>query len=165
MALDEVVIAKALVSVKETVALGLDQVTNPRIVHEITLPIPTSLNGTTTPPATKVWSDNVALVAGVKTLDLQALVNANLPNADFTGLKVQVFFMSCPSTNTGPITVVPGALNDYDLGGASMSVAVNPGDSIVFLFLDNAPDVAAADSELDFAGTGTETFDIIMVAG
>ena len=164
MALDEVVITAPVV-VKETVALGLDQVTDPRVVNEITLPIPSKLNNTTTPPVTKVWSDNVALVAGAKTLDLQALVNANLPNVDFTGLKVQALVMSCPSANTGPITVTPGASNDYDLGGASMSVAVNPGDTVIFLFLDNAPDVAAADSELDFAGTGTETFDILMVAG
>ena len=164
MALNEVLITNP-VSVNETPALGLDQVTNPRITHQMTMPIPFKLNSTTTPPATKVWSDNVALAAGAKTLDLEALVNDNLPNVNFNGLKVQVFMMSCPSANTGPITVTPGASNDYDLGGASMSVAVNPGDTVIFLFLDNAPDVAAADSELDFAGTGTETFDILMVAG
>ena len=164
MALNEVVIT-APVIVKETVDLALDQVTDPKVEHEITMPIPLSLDSTTTPPATKVWSDNVALAAGAKTLDLEALVNDNLPNVNFNGLKVQVFMMSCPSANTGPITVTPGASNDYDLGGASMSVEVNPGDTVVFLFLDNAPDVAAADSELDFAGTGTETFDILMVAG
>ncbi len=164
MALDSVVIANP-VSVKETPALGLDHATDPPIVHQITMPIPLSLTGSTTPPVTKVWEDNVALSGGAKTLDLEALVNDNLPNVNFVGLKVQVFQMSCPEVNTGPITVTPGASNDYDLGGASMSVAVNPGDTVIFLFLDNAPDVASADSELDFAGTGSETFDILMVAG
>ena len=163
MALDEVLIGTIVVT--ETPALGLDQVTDPQVPHQITLPIPLKLDGTTVPAVTKVWSDNVALSAGAKTLDLQALVNDNLPNVDFTGLKVQVFHMSCPTANTGVITVTPGASNDYDLGGASMSYEVSPGASLVFLFADNAPDVANADSELDFAGTGTETFDIVMVAG
>ena len=165
MPLNEVVIAKELVSVKETPALGLDQVTDPRIAHKMTIPIPTTLNSTTTPPATKVWSDNVPLVAGAKILDLQALVNANLPNVDFTGLKVQVLMMSCPSANTGAITITSGALNGYDIGGAAMSYALDPGGTLVLLLRDTAPDVAAADSEIDFAGTGTEPFDIILVAG
>ena len=153
------------VLVKETIALALDAVTDPRIIHQFDLLIPTKLDSTTTPPVTKVWGDTVALVAGAATLDLQALVNANLPNVDFDTLKVQVLLVSCPSSNTGVITITPGAANDYDLGGAAMSWAVSPGGMLVYLSDDNAPDVAAADSELDFAGTGTETFNIIMAAG
>ena len=165
MALDEVVIGAIVVT--ETPDLELDLVTDPQLTHQITLPIPLSLDGTTTPPVTKVWSDTVALSAGAATLDLQALVNTHtlIANVDFSGLKVQVFMMSCPSSNTGAITVTPGASNDYDLGGASMSVEVAPGNTVLFLFADNAPDVAGADSELDFAGTSAETFDILMVAG
>ena len=165
MALDEVVIANP-VSVKETIALGLDHVTDKQLVHNITLPIPLSLDSTTTPPVTKVWSDTVALSAGAKTLDLQALVNDNLPNVDFTGLKVQVFMMSCPESNANLITLTPGASNGYSLGGSgSMKWVVQPGDALIFYSIDLQPDVASADSELDFAGTGTETFDILMAAG
>ena len=42
MALDEVVISNP-VSVKETIALGLDQVTDKQAVHQITMPIPLTL--------------------------------------------------------------------------------------------------------------------------
>ena len=164
MALDEVIIANP-VTVKETVALGLDNVTNPRITHALAMLLPAKLTSSTTPPVTKVWSDEVALSGGAKTLDLEALVNVNLPNVNFVGLKVQILIMSCPASNTGPITIVPGASNDYDIGGAAMSWAVSPGGMLIYLSDDDAPDVASADSELDFAGTGSEVFDILMVAG
>ena len=164
MAIDEVIITNP-VSVKETVALGLDNVTDPRIIHALPLLIPAKLDGTTTPPATTVWSDQVALSGGAKTLDLEALVNDNLPNVNLVGLKIQCLVMSCPSANTGPITIVPGASNDYDIGGAAMSWAVSPGGMLIYLSEDDAPDVAAANSELDFSGTTTEVFDILIVAG
>ncbi len=165
MALIEVVIANPPISVKDAPALGLDQVTDPTVVHSITLPIPGVLTSATDPPVTKVWSDEVALVAGAKTLDLQALVNDNLPNVDLSGLKIQVLQISCPETNTGPITIVPGAANDYDLGGSSMSMEIDPGDVMILLRNDTAPDVSGANSELDFSGTGTETFEILIAAG
>ena len=164
MALQDVVL-KSPVRVTDTVALGLDQAADPSIVHTITMPIPLTLTSSTTPPVTKVWSDNVALSGGAKTLDLEALVNANLPNINFVGLKVQVLMMSCPSANTGAITITSGASNGYDIGGASMSYALDPGGTLVLFLIDTAPDVAGADSEIDFAGTTTETFDILMVAG
>ena len=164
MAIDEVIITNP-VSVKDTVALGLDNVTDPRIIHALTMLLPSKLDSTTTPPATLVWSDQVALSGGAVTLDLEALVNANLPNINFVGLKVQCLVMSCPAANTQAIVIVPGASNDYDIGGASMSFAVSPGGMLIYLSDDDAPDVAGADSELDFSGTGTEVFDILMVAG
>ena len=164
MALDQVIITNP-VTVKETVELGLDNVTDPRIIHALEILLPKKLTSSTTPPVTKVWADDVALSGGAATLDLQALVNVNLPNVDFTGLKVQALVMTCPSGNSGAIIIKPGASNDYDLGGAAMSWAVSPGGELIYLSLDNAPDVANADSELDFAGTGSETFKILMVAG
>ena len=164
MAVDQVVLANP-VSVKEVLALARDFAADPLTVRKLIPSIPLLLDSTTTPPVTTVWTDNVALSAGAATLDLELLLKDDLPSAIFTGLKVQVLVVSCPQVNTGAITMTPGASNGYDLGGASMSVAVNPGDTLVFFFLDTAPDVAAADSELDFAGTGSETFDILMVAG
>ncbi len=163
MALDEVIISSP-VSVKETVALGLDHSTNPRIVHEIAPLLGAKLTGSTTPPVTKVWEDNVALTAGAKTLDLEALVNANLPNVNFVGLKVQILVFSVPAGNS-PITITSGAVNGYDIGGAASSWAIGAGGQLILLLNETAPDVAAADSEIDFAGTGSETFDILMVAG
>ncbi len=163
MALDEVIVSNP-VSVKETVALGLDNVTDPRIIHEIGLLLPAKLTSATTPPVTKIWSDNVALAAGAKVLDLEALVNDNLPNVNFVGLKVQLLVFSVPAGNSA-ITITSGASNGYDIGGASSSWAIGPGGQLILLLNETAPDVAGADSEIDFAGTGSETFDILMVAG
>ncbi len=164
MPLNEVIITNP-VTVKETPALGLDNVTDPRIIHALAMLLPAKLDSSTTPPATIVWSDQVALAAGVATLDLEALANGNLPTIDLVGLKVQILLMSCPATNSVPITIVPGAANDYDIGGAAMNWGVSPGGMLFYLSNETSPDVAAADSELDFAGTGTEVFDILIVAG
>ncbi len=163
MGLEKVIITNP-VSVEETVVLGLDHVTDPRTMYEIALLLGSKLTSSSTPPVTKVWSDNVALSGGAKTLDLEALVNVNLPNVNFVGLKVQILVFSNPAGNA-VITMTPGAANDYDLGGAAMSWGLDAGGQLILLLTDTAPDVASADSELDFAGTGSETFDILMVAG
>ena len=163
MAIDRVVIT-APVSVKETVALDRDYSPNPQILHQITLPTPLLLDGTTSPPATKIYADKLALTGGAKTINLRSLANGNLPDFTFLNLKVQVFVFSCPISNTGVITMTPGT-NDYDMGGASMSLACSPGGTIVLLFDDNSPTVVDNDKHLDFAGTGSETFDLLIVAG
>ena len=162
MALDEVVI-KSPVSVKETPALGLDQVTDPRIRDHDADSVQAEQYHDSTGHQGLVGQRGSR--GRREVARPQALVNANLPNVNFNGLKVQVLQMSCPEANTGPIVMTSGASNGYDIGGKLMLVSVSPGNTVIFLFLDNAPDVVGPDSELDFAGTGTETFDILMVAG
>ena len=165
MSVAKATVANPPVTVNETPALGLDQVTDPTILHSITMPVGGTLHATSTPAVSKVWSDRVALVAGAKTLDLQALVNDNLPNVDFTGLKIQVWMLSVPESNSGAITMTVGAANGYDFSGGDGKVTLVPGASMVMTANNNLSDVAAADSELDFAGTGTEVFDILIIAG
>ena len=138
MALDEVII-QSPVSVKETIALALDNVTDPRIVHEIIPLLAAKLTSSTTPPVTKVWSDSVPLVAGAKTLDLEALVNANLPNVTFLGLKVQILVFENPAGNA-LITISSGAANGYDIGGASSSWGIGAGGQLILLLNETAPD-------------------------
>lgn len=166
MAVDQAVIANPPVSVVETPILALDKVADPQLVHAVTLPIPSVLNGETTPPVSKVYSDRLQLVAGALTLDLQALVPGNLtPDTDFTGLKVQILQFTSPETNLADITITPGAVDGYDIGGAAFSVTLSPGDSVILALNDNAPDVANSDSEIDFAGSLIDDIDILIVAG
>lgn len=166
MALDQATIPSPPVTVVETPVLGLDKVNDPQLVHAITLPIPSILSGVTTPPASSIFSDRLQLVAGALTLDLQALPQGNIiPDIDLTGQKIQILQFTSPETNLADITISPGAVNGYELGGAAMSVTLAPGDTILFLFNDNAPDVANLDSEIDFAGSLIDDIDILIVAG
>lgn len=166
MALDQATIPSPPVTVVETPVLGLDKASDPQLVHSITLPIPSILSGVTTPPASSIFSDRLQLVAGALTLDLQALPQGNIiPDIDLTGQKIQILQFTSPETNLADITISPGAVNGYELGGAAMSVTLAPGDTILFLFNDNAPDVANLDSEIDFAGSLIDDIDILIVAG
>ncbi len=166
MALDQATVPSPPITVVETPVLGLDKVNDPQLVHAITLPIPSILSGITTPPASKVFSDRLQLVAGALTLDLQALPQGNIiPDIDLTGLKIQILQFTSPETNLADITITPGASDPYELSGAAMSVTLSPGDTHIWLLNDNAPDVANNDAELDFAGTLIDDIDLLIVAG
>lgn len=153
------------VKVTETIDLGIDGVTNSDSIQQIA-GLSGSLSPSTTVPATKVYKDQVALTAGAKTLDLELLVRANLPDVVGTGLKVQLFVFSNPSTNTGAMTIVDGAANGYNIfGSAAGSNTVMIGGSIMIFGNDNLDDIASADSEIDITGTGTESFEVLIVMG
>jgi len=161
----EVVLSSPPLGVREDPDLGLDKVVDPTVVHSMVIPVGASLGPDTTPPVTQVWSDRIALVAGVFTLDLQALVGSNLPTIDLTGLKIQIFQFSCPQANSGFINVTPGAVNGYDLVGASMFVSLLPGDFQLLVLNDSQADVSGPNSEIDFTGSGVDEFDILIAAG
>ncbi len=166
MALDQATVPSPPITVVETPVLGLDKVNDPQLVHAITLPIPSILSGITTPPASKVFSDRLQMLAGAFTLDLQALPQGNIiPDIDLTGLKIQILQFTSPETNLADITITPGASDPYELSGAAMSVTLSPGDTHIWLLNDNAPDVANNDAELDFAGTLIDDIDLLIVAG
>jgi len=165
MPIEEVVISSPPVGVRELLDLALDQVVEPVAVHSIVVPVGASMTPSTTPPASEVWSDQPALVAGVFTLDLTSLVGSNLAAKDFTGLKVQIFQFSNPESNANNITITPGVSNDYDLMGAGMSNTLAPGDMMLLILNGSGPVVGASDAELDFLGTGTEVMDLMIVAG
>lgn len=153
------------VKVTQTIDQGIDGVTNSDFILQIA-GLSGSLSPTTTVPATKVYKDQVALTAGAKTLDLELLVRDNLPDVVGTGLKVQLFVFSNPSTNTGAMTIVDGSTNGYDIfGGAAGAVIVPIGGAVWFFGNDNLDDIASADSEIDITGTGTESFEVLIVMG
>lgn len=156
--------------VTETLALAMDNVPggDPSFVHSMGAD-EASLNASSTPAVTEVFSDNVALAAGTLTLDLQNLVGPAGTTVDFTGLKVQLVKLKCPSSNTLPILVQKGAANAYNMLGAdnasAETIEVMPGAIVLFYHNDKLEDVDATHSDVLFTGNGTETINVMLVAG
>lgn len=123
-----------------------------------------TLNATSMPPVTKSAAFNAVLVAGAKTIDLTALTGTNGAAIDGTGLKVQLFKIKNPLGNAA-VTVKFGAANPYNLLGASWTMILQPGDEFLFKSTDTTPDVAAGAKNIDLAGTGTQSFQVIVVMG
>lgn len=124
-----------------------------------------SLTSSTTPPVTKHAAFNKALVAGTATIDLTALTGTNGATVDLTGLKIQVFRVKATAANANPISLTEGAANGYALAGALWLVALKAGQEVTIYGNDSTPDVAAADKNIDLAGTGTQSLDIEIIAG
>jgi hypothetical protein len=60
----------------------------------------------------------------------------------------------------------PGAANGYNfMGDASDQLTVVSGGVALITFNDNLDEIAAADCQIDVVGTGTEQFNITLVAG
>lgn len=153
---------------EETFALSLDNVSDPTFVHTLGADSGT-LDATTTPASTKAFSDTISLSAGAATLDLTSLAGPAGTTVDFTGLKVQLIKMSCPSTNTGGITADRGPSNPYNLFGADNAsaeqVEVPPGGIVMMYHDDESEDVDATHKSVQFAGTGTDSISVLLVAG
>jgi len=147
----------------ETLTSSVDGITAPDVTHDKFNTVGT-FSATTTIPVTEVFSDTVALVAAAKTLDFTALAGVN-GTIDATGLKLQFFLFRNPTGNSA-ITIKDGASNGYNLfGDASGQVTIPAGGLCQFFGADLLQDVAAADAEIDITGTGTESFDVLLVFG
>ena len=151
--------------VAETLGLALDHATDVDAEHDFA--ISGTLNGTSTPPATKAFSDEGQLSGGTKTIDLTALVGALAASVDFTGLKVQLVKIRADSANTSTITVKDGATNGYNLfGDASGQITLGAKDAALLFFNDSLPDVAAGAKDIDITSSDVDAkYDIIIVAG
>lgn len=124
-----------------------------------------SLNGSSTVPATVCAAFNKALSGGAGTIDLTAAPGTNGASVDMTGLKVQAILAKAKATNANPITLKYGASNPYNLFGASWQVILQPGQELLAFLNDAAPDVASGAKIIDLSGTGSQSVDIIIVAG
>lgn len=156
--------------VDETLALSQDLAAGETtFTHETTLTTRDTLNASSTPAVTKVFSDSLNLSGGAATLDLTALTGPASVTVDFTGLKVQLVKLACPTANTGGITVDRGATNAYNLFGEDNSsaeqVEILPGCSMLMFNNDKVADVSATVKNVQFAGTGTESIEVMLVAG
>jgi len=129
-----------------------------------------SLGAASTPPVTKVAAFEKTLVAGVGTIDLTALPGTNGTTVDGTGLKVQALKVKSPSTNANILVVGKGASNGYGFNGKTWTVAIKPGEEVMFRFVDAATQPAIAggaktiDLSDDSAG-GTDVFEVAILLG
>ncbi len=156
-------------NVTETLGLGLDHPTDPNILHQVGTTADATISGSSTVPATKAYTDTIALVGGTAMIDLQSLPGPLSTTLNFTGLKIQLVKFVNPAGNTNPINIKAGAASAYNiLGNVDGEVTLEPGCSFLGYFADTLPDVAAAVSEIDVddnAAAGTDSFQVQLVAG
>lgn len=155
--------------VAEVLALGLDNVTDRAFTHTFGADTGT-LNASSVPAVSKVFSDTIALAAGAGTLDLTALPGPASTTIDMTGLKVQLIKIKTPATNSGSIIVEhKDAATGYNLFGddnnSDESIECPPDSTRIFLYNEGLADVGAGDKDLKFTGTGTDGMQIMLVAG
>jgi hypothetical protein len=154
--------------VTETLDLDADlPVADPSRIHQIASGVTGTLTGTSTVPATKVWSDYRTIGAASETLDFTALVRTPLANLDASGLKLQLMLLKADSTNVSAgIVFADGASNGYNLlGDASGQVTLLPGQVLFLYGGDKAQDVAAGDKTIDVTGDATDKYKIVLVFG
>lgn len=125
-----------------------------------------TLGAGTTPAVTKGTAFQQALSGGAATIDLTALPGlTGEETIDGTGLKIQTLKLANPSDNNGTITVVQGASNAYQLGGANFTIPIPVGGEVTLYFPEGNPDVASGAKEIDLSGTGTDPLNVSVTLG
>ena len=127
-----------------------------------------TLNADTTPDATAVVSMVVTLTAGAATVNLAALPGSQ-GTFDATGLKIRSLWVKNlkedGTANTGAVTITPGASNGYNVfGSASGLVTLELGDTHHWT-CNSSQTIASGDRTIDFAGTGTDEFQVTILLG
>ncbi len=122
------------------------------------------LTAATTPPVTKHCEFTQALTAGAATIDLTAL-SGSLGSVTFSGLKLQAYLFTNLGANV--MTISKGASNGYglDAAAADYDIVVAPGATVMGYIPDVAPDVSGSAKNIDIAGTGTQSLEVVLVAG
>jgi hypothetical protein len=122
------------------------------------------LTASTTPDAEKAYAGRVTLIAGAATLDLTALTDSEGTVLSMTAKKVR-FFAIKGNGNANVCTIKVGAANGFTGFGTAWTIDVQVGGWI-FLYAGAASvDIDATHKTIDFAGTLTQSFDVIIVAG
>lgn len=124
-----------------------------------------TLNASSTPPATKCAYFLQALTAGAATIDMTSLTGTYGAAVTGAGLRPQIVKFKATSTNTGGITITPGASNGYDIFGASSSITLTAGQEVTLYRKDGGVDIDATHKTIDLAGTGTESLECTFIFG
>jgi hypothetical protein len=127
-----------------------------------------TLTDATGVPVTKFAAYQLTLSSGTGSINLAALPGLSADETVVgTGLKVQALKLRNKSTNANKITVTKGASNGYGLAasGDSWTVVLSPGQSVLFLLAEAAPDVATGARVFDVTGTGSQILEVMVVLG
>lgn len=156
----------------ETLAAGVPGSSSPKITYA-GFNSSQTLNAGTTVPVTKIVTFEPTLSAGALTIDLTALTGANGASVTFSGLKLQFMLFNNGTTTNGvvaagsnsSVNIAEGASNGYPLFGASNDITIPAGGSFMIYFPDALADVSGTDKTIDLAGTGTDAFECVLIAG
>ncbi len=152
----------ALSAVKQVAVTDPTQ-TSPSINQNINATtVPTTMNANSTPDATESWSRQLALVAGVLSLDLTALVQDGVSNLNATGKKLRAIGFYLPADNAGNMQIGTGASNGYSAIGVLGPFPKGAGGVI---YLPTAIAVDGTHKILDLAGSGTDKINVMLVFG
>lgn len=119
-------------------------------------------------PVTKHAAYELTMSGGSGSINLAALPGLTAEETVVgTGLKVQGLKFRNKSTNANKITVAKGASNGYGLcaSGDAWSVVLSPGQSVLFLLDEVAPNVASDARVIDVTGTGAQVLEVQVVMG
>jgi hypothetical protein len=114
----------------------------------------------------------VTLTAGAATLDLTA-VSDPAGTQNFNGLKVQAFKIR--NTSATVVTISKGGSNGYALSGTSaFTIPIPPAyttggvtyyGEVTMFIPEFSQDVDGTHKTIDFAGSGTESLQVTLIAG
>lgn len=150
----------------ETVDATLPTIGGSQITHSGLNTASESFTGASPVPVSLAVGVLVTLTGGAATLDLTAIVDELGRTIDLTGLKVQSFRAKPTTTNANKISFKSGASNGYNLGGdADFKWSGYATDESDNLWRDTNPDVGPTAKNIDFAGTGTQSIRLQIVAG
>ncbi len=129
---------------------------------------PTTYNGSSSPPGVYYSGQVLALSGGAATIDLTALAGALQGIIDGTGKKVQMLRIRGEADGSNAaLTISEGAANPMELFGAANPIVYPAGckKPWTFEFDGKLDDISAGDCEIDFAGTGTDSFFVEFILG
>lgn len=155
---------RAQLGVNYTLDLDNPALQNPTLSYGLR-PRTVQLDADSEPAAvTKAWRGIVALVAGEASLDLTDLPGIQ-DAITLAGLKVQAAQLRAPVGNTGAITIEPADSDGFPIGGTGAVIVVPPGGEVTMYTPEGTPDVGASASDVDISGTGTDSIEIVLLAG
>lgn len=148
---------------RHTVTTGMGtSASDTSIKHDFT--VDQDLPDGTTVPATVVGSMTLTLASSTALIDLNALPIGNGATADCTGLKLQALGIGNRVGN-GDLVISYGTSSAYNIAGTSFNVSIESGGKLVLFQREGAADVSTAARYILATGTGTQSFDVMAVAG
>jgi len=123
-------------------------------------------NGTSL-PATVVASFSQSLTSSTAYTDMTALPKANGATADCTGLKLQGIIIKNPTGNA-TLTIAHNtstSVSAYSFIGTAGSISIPAGGTLALCYPEAAADVSSSAKNIIWAGTGTQSAHVLIIAG
>jgi len=141
--------------------------TNDRTLAHNAFNASATFSATSTPTGQRIVEIEITLGAGTTTIDLTSAPKSAGRTEDLTGFKAVAGLLTAPRTNSGDVTVAPGASNPYPLFGTGNSVAVPAGRTMAFGDTEQANLAAVSSSAktIDVSGTSGDILRLMLVMG